>query len=69
MKYSTSKNTTQYGRPFVFVEEGDILYFDSEREYLVTEIKGSRPFHNELDLFQLWKDTGIHPVVLSDKKL
>ena len=69
MKVSTTKNTFQYNRPIVFVEVGDVLYFDVERSYLVTEIKNSRPFHNEIDLFQLWKDTGIHPINLTKKEL
>ncbi len=67
MKYSTTKNTFQYNRPIVFVEVGDVLYFDTNQEYLITQIKDSRPFHNEIDLFQMWKDTGIHPIVLTNK--
>ncbi len=69
MKYSTTKNTFQYDRQIIFVEIGDVLYFDPERQFEVTEVKNSRPFHNEIDLWQLWKDTGIHPIVLTNKEL
>jgi hypothetical protein len=68
MKVSTTKNTIQYNKQIIFVEVGDVLYFDTKiGQFEVTEIKGSRPFNDETDLFQLWKDTGIHPVVLTDK--
>jgi hypothetical protein len=68
MKYSTTKNTIQHGVQIAFVEIGDVLYFDADRQFQVTEIRGSRPFNNETDLFQLWKDTGIHPVVLTNQE-
>lgn len=68
MKVSTTKNTEQHGYQIVFVEVGDVLYFNSKMQFEVTEFKGSRPFHNEIDLFQLWKDTGIHPINLTDNE-
>lgn len=69
MKYSMTKNTLQYGHQIMFVEVGDVLYFDIEiGQFEVTEIRGSRPFNGETDLFQLWKDTGIHPVVLTNQE-
>lgn len=69
MKYSTTKNTFQHGLQIVFIEQGDVLYFDIEiGQFEVTGFKGSRPFHDEIDLFQLWKETGIHPVVLTNKE-
>ena len=69
MKYSTTKNTLQHGQQIVFVEVGDVLYFDANRQFEVTEIRGSRPFNGETDLFQLWQEIGIHPVVLTNKEL
>lgn len=70
MKYSTTKNTFQYNKQIIFVEVGDVLYFDIKiGQFEVTEIGGSRPFNGGTDLFQLWKDTGIHPVVLTNKEL
>lgn len=69
MKYSTTKNTFQHNLQIAFVEIGDVLYFDIEiGQFEVTEIRGSRPFNGETDLFQLWKDTGIHPVVLTNQE-
>lgn len=69
MKYSKTKNTVQYNRQIIFIEVGDVLYFDSDNQFVVTSIKGSRPFHNEIDLFQRYLDTGIHPVVLTKNEL
>lgn len=69
MKVSRTKNTVQHGHQVIFIEIGDVLYFEPGKEFLVTEIKGSRPFHYEIDLFQLWKDTGIHPIVLTKNEL
>lgn len=70
MKYSTTKNTYQSGHQIIFVEVGDVLYFDIEiGQFEVTEIRGSRPFNGETDLFQLWKNTGVHPVVLTNTEL
>jgi len=69
MKYSTTKNTYQSGHQIIFVEVGDVLYFDIEiGQFEVTEIRGSRPFNGETDLFQLWKNTGVHPVVLTNQE-
>ncbi len=69
MKVSKTKNTVQHGHQVIFIEIGDVLYFDPDRQFEVTDIKGSRPFHNDIDLFQLWKDTGIHPIVLTKTEL
>ena len=69
MKVSTTKNTIQHGHQIVFVEVGDVLYFNPEiGQFEVTSFKDSRPFHNEIDLFQIWKNTGIHPIVLTNNE-
>ena len=68
MKFDTKRNlTTDCGRPLILVEIGTWLFFGPEpdHKFEVIEIRDSRPFSGELDLFQYWKDTGIHPIVLS----
>lgn len=68
MKFDPKRNlTTDCNRPLILVEIGVGLFFgDSiQKTFIVDEIRGSRPFSGEIDLFQLWKDTGVHPVVLT----
>ena len=68
MKFSPARNlTTDCGRPLIIVEVGVGLFFgDSlQKTFIVDEIRGSRPFSAGVDLFQLWKDTNVHPIVLS----
>ena len=66
MKPSTTKNkVTPTGKPYIVVEVGDILFFGGslQKVYEVTDVRGSRCFHNEIDLFQLWKDSNVLPIV------
>lgn len=68
MKFDFKRNLiTDCGRPLIIVEVGCRLFFgDSlQKTFVVDEIKDSRPFSNGTDLFQLWKDTNVHPIVLS----
>lgn len=68
MKFDPTRNlVTDCGRPLILVEVGTVLFFGPEpdHKFEVTEVRGSRPFSGELDLFQHWKNTRIHPVVLT----
>jgi len=67
MKFSPKRNlTTDCNRPLILVEIGVWLWFGptEDDKFLVDEIIGSRPFSSGIDLFQMWKDTNIHPIVL-----
>lgn len=70
MKFSPKRNlTTKCNRPLILVEIGVGLFFgDSiQKTFIVDEIRGSRPFSEGIDLFQLWKDSNIHPIVLENE--
>lgn len=68
MKPNSKKNLNFNGRPYCIVELGDTLFFGGnvQQFYEVTGFDDrARPFHHELDLFQLEQDTKICPVVFS----
>lgn len=55
------------GKPYITVFVGDILFFGGkvQKYYEVThmEPRTARPFHNEIDLWELWKTTNELPIV------
>ncbi len=65
MKPSTRNKIAPNGKPLLLIYMGDILFFGGELQqwYTVDEIKDSRPFSEGIDLFQLWKDTNVLPVI------
>lgn len=65
LKISTWRNkTTDTGLPYVIVEVGVVLFFGGEVQqwHEVTHCKDERPYCNNIDLFNLSKETGICPI-------
>jgi hypothetical protein len=72
MRPSITKNrTTDSGYQYGITEMGDILFFGGniQRYYTIDNMKNERPFSGDIDLFQLQKDTGILPIVLTENEL
>ncbi len=71
MKPSITKNRIlPNGKPMAFVEVGDVLFFEGtgQQFYEVTEVKNSRSYCGEIDLFELWKETGKLPINLTNNE-
>lgn len=67
LKISTWRNkTTNKGVPYVITEVGVVLFFGGsiQKYYEITHCHNERPYSNEIDLFNLAKETGICPIVL-----
>lgn len=65
LKISTWRNkTTDKGIPYVITEVGVTLFFGGkvQRFYEITHCHNERPFSNQIDLFNLEKETGICPI-------
>lgn len=60
----SSRNVQTCGRTVLIIFVGDVLFFGGSKFLEVTEVIGSRPFSNGIDLFQMWKDSGELPILM-----
>lgn len=65
LKIST-RNVQTCGRTVLIIFVGDVLFFGGsiQKYYEVTDVIGSRPYSNGVDLFQMWKDSGELPILM-----
>lgn len=66
MKLSARNMLSDTGVPYALVYVGDVLFFGGnlQKYYQVTHMdKRGRPFHNNVDLFELEKSSGLQSIV------
>lgn len=60
----SNRNVQTCGRTVLVIFVGDVLFFGGNNYLEVTDVIGSRPFSNGIDLFQMWKDSGQLPILM-----